>query len=400
MPVPVPRISKTPAHPVIKKNKSGHLQANPFQSLTRTLPVSPTGPPPSYGTREEWIESLPSWRRQKQRRIWEDDNTSQFQQPAAQDFPQGLAAAGNATVIKGERVQTCIPPLYTSSKSMIVEDLFVVSASTDEVDDEMRFDFPQLEWDMCTDHDYAAEERVQVFAAPNPSPASIDSDVSVAGAHPYERGAFSPVLEEESPSIACHDVASSPLEPVTPFCDFVDRIVTGPQSSAQTCGIGLNGVNSSMPFRKDNALGLRSFQHAATAPITEPPKQSVQAQVSEALPASASAYKKLAEPLAEWMANYVWKVCTTGYNLPPGYVNSTSIPLARFFGLPSVQSCTIHPLHSLVNNFTAIRGLFGNMVHCKTSCVLRLYITRTRSWEGTTFQNGLVRRTSCLKLCC
>ena len=138
MPVPVPRISKPVAHPVIKKNNPGGLQANPFQNLTRTLPVSPTGPPPSYGTREQWIESLPTWRRQKPRRIWEDDNTIQVQQRAAQDFLQGLTVAANAPVIKGARAQACIPPMCSmldTSRSSIPK---VVSAGNGEADEEMH----------------------------------------------------------------------------------------------------------------------------------------------------------------------------------------------------------------------------------------------------------------------
>ena len=317
MPVPVPRTSKLVAHPVIKKNKSGGLQANPFQNLTRTLPVSPTGPPPSYGTREQWIESLPTWRRQKPRRIWEDDNNSQVQQPAAQDFSQGLTVAADAPVIKGERAQACIPPLSTMLDSPRPSIPKVVSANDGEADDEMQLDLPQWKWESCMD--YAVESLPQQFGAPNSSPASVHTDVSIPAAHPYERGAFSPVFEDESPGFG--EGAPSPMEPVTPFCDFVDRVVAGTLPSKQSGGMDFTGAENAMP--KARVPCLQDFQSAGAAQIVEQPKQPAQAPVSATISSSATAYKKLAEPLAEWMASYVWKVCTTGYNLPSNYVNPT-----------------------------------------------------------------------------
>lgn len=315
MPVPVPRISKPVAHPVIKKNNPGGLQANPFQNLTRTLPVSPTGPPPSYGTREQWIESLPTWRRQKPRRIWEDENSNKVQQRAPQDFLKGLTVAANAPVIKGERAQACIPPLCTmldTSRSSIPK---VVSAGDGEADEEMHLDYPQWNWESCTD-------PTLEFGAPNPSPASIDTDVSMSGAHPYERGAFSPVFEEESPGFGSGlEAGSSPMEPVTPFGDFVDRAVAGTLPSKQTGGIDFIAAENAIP--RDNLPCLLDFQTAGTGRIVEQHRQPTQAPISVAISSSATSYKRLSEPLAEWMANYVWKVCTTGYNLPSNYVNPT-----------------------------------------------------------------------------
>jgi len=373
MPVPVPQISKPSAHPVFKKNNSGNLKANPFQNLTRTLPVSPTGPPPSYGTREEWIESLPSWRRQKPRRIWEEDITSRSEQPAVQDFTQGLIAAGNATVIKGERAQACIPPLYTSlepSAFSEVQDSAVMPAFSSEADDEVHFNFPQLKWEQCTNRGYVAEEQPQDFAAPNPSPASIDTDVSIIDAHAYERSAFSPVLEEESPDLAGgHGSASSPLGPLTPFCDFVDRMAPGPQSSVKPSGPGMNDSGNPMLCRVDKSDNLRSLQHNLAIPAIGPPAP---AQAPEASPNSASGYKKLAEHLSEWMAIYVWKVCTKGYNLPSAYVNSASTPIALIPDspprnlAPSIRSVLLSTLLQPSAVFLALWYITQLPVYCGT----------------------------------
>jgi hypothetical protein len=54
---------------------------------------------------------LPTWRRTKPRRIWEDDSCF-VEQRAEQDFCQGLTAADNASVIKGTHAQAWIPPLH------------------------------------------------------------------------------------------------------------------------------------------------------------------------------------------------------------------------------------------------------------------------------------------------
>src|SRR4051812_33973913 len=78
MPVPVPVNSHNPAHPVYKLHKiAGQpllkfpYQSSPtqsvFQYVTHNLPRRPTGPPAGFGTREEWLDSLPSWRRNKSR---------------------------------------------------------------------------------------------------------------------------------------------------------------------------------------------------------------------------------------------------------------------------------------------------------------------------------------------
>ncbi|PFH52640.1 hypothetical protein AMATHDRAFT_74109 [Amanita thiersii Skay4041] len=335
MPVPVPRISKPLAHPVIKKNKSGDYQPNPFQNLTLTLPLSPRGPPPSFGTREQWIESLPSWRRKKQRRIWEEDDTTQLKHPAAQDFHQGLAVAVNATVIKGERAQACIPPLYTpleSSQAISPNFPTAMAVSSLETDDEMNFDLPEWPYDAHSYHDddNAASRHNPSWndaTAPNPSPASINTDISLHDIQPYERGAFSPVFEEESPGTG-HEAASSPLEPVTPCGDFGDRAIARAQSSDGHCGISLAVTD---PTTYDRMSDFQSVQGKA---LFEHPKQPVRVCVSETTSSAATTYKKLAEPLSEWIANYVWKVCTTGLSLPSAYVNPTSIPIARFLDSP------------------------------------------------------------------
>src|ERR1700734_1823052 len=230
MPVPVPRQSNLPAHPVYKR---GNPKSSVFQQLSHTLPVSPTGPPPSFGTREEWINSLPSWRKLKPRRIWEDDNTRIGEGRGEQNFPEGLTGAANASVIKGTRAQAGIPPLFTllQNSSIVPEasQTEMRQGCDEDADDEMSSD--------CSVMDQGQYDNESQWSASSPA-ANVDDEMDVPDVHQYcvaeerpgwhrddgvifeeqsyERGAFSPVYEDDSPQMVDGpDVASSPIGPAT-----------------------------------------------------------------------------------------------------------------------------------------------------------------------------------------
>lgn len=333
MPVPVPRLFKPVAHPVIKKNNCGDGQINPFQHLTRTLPVSPTGPPPSFGTREQWINSLPSWRRTKPRRIWEDD--SRFvEQRAEQDFRQGLTAADNASVIKGTHAQAWIPPLHTLPEvpglSAVETPIELPQSSDGDADDEMSSGYSAIgpskfdnksQWstsspigDDADSMDVEHQSQLQVVTA------LAEGDGATYDEPMYERGAFTPVFEDESPGTASgHDDGSSPLEPVTPFGEFVDRAVAATQPypvfDNTYAPVGFLAHESQYDY-PDQLCGPQCYQaQPVYQPVVEQPKEQVPAP-EVVTPTASPGYKKLAEPLSDWIANYVWKVCTTGLSLP------------------------------------------------------------------------------------
>lgn len=336
MPVPVPRLSKPVAHPVLKHAQTGDADpVNPsvFQHLTRTLPVSPTGPPPSFGTREQWINSLPSWRRTKPRRIWEDDIRC-AEECAEQSFQEGLTVAGNASVIKGARAQACIPPLYTllvnTGVPLAVSPAVPPQACDGDADDEMSSDCSAMGQDH---HDNESQWSASSPTGNVADPMDVESRPEYAGSSPalshtvgtadtdriYERGAFTPVFEDESPGTASvHDVASSPIEPVTPFGEFVDRAVAATQTYTSYdhaypgADVGLQELQYSY---QNNVCGPQCYQ-AQLYQAVEQPKEQAPAPELVVTPSATDAYKKLAEPLAEWVANYVWKVCTTGMSLP------------------------------------------------------------------------------------
>ncbi|KAJ7117325.1 hypothetical protein C8R43DRAFT_901899 [Mycena crocata] len=337
MPVPVPRISKTPAHPVVKKKSGG---GNPFQSLTCSLPVSPPGPPPSFGTREEWINSLPTWRRTKPRRIWEEDSRFAGRR-AEQDFYAGLAAADqNASAIKGPRVEACIPPLYT----LFRPDLPL--ASDGDADDEMSSDYSALDrvqydndsqWSNSSlgmEVDYQSQLDIST-SSPASDPANYDEQV-------YERGAFTPVFEDQSPGFCSGpDIGSSPVGPVTPFGEFVDRAVAA--ESYATYGESMSAKSQ----EEQQCVSLpRAYDASAYPPYVtlDQPREEVPAPAPEVVtPSATSGYRKLAEPLSDWVANYVWKACSTGFSLPSAFSHPSMVK-HRSSSPPSYLANAVHSL--------------------------------------------------------
>jgi hypothetical protein len=333
MPVPVPRHSQQVAHPVVKKLNCGDGLTIPFQNLTRTLPISPTGPPPSFGTREQWINSLPSWRRTKPRRIWEDD-THFADQRAEQSFYRGLTAAGNASVIKGAHAEACIPPLYTllqaPGQPPAETSPGLLLGSDGDADDEMSSDYSAMDqghldnesqWSATSparndDDGMMVEDQSHIQGIG--SRGLILTDHASYDEEAYERGAFTPIFEDESPGTASgQDVGSSPLEPITPFGEFVDRAVAAAQPYADGDGSFLNGMVIQGNDHQDEICGPQCYQlEPSYQPIVPQPREAAPAAPEVITPSATTGYRKLAEPLSEWIANYVWKVCTTGHSLP------------------------------------------------------------------------------------
>ncbi|TDL29443.1 hypothetical protein BD410DRAFT_22397 [Rickenella mellea] len=342
MPVPVPIVSHTPAHPVIKPTtvtRDRPLSIQPhsprrsiaFQSVLHNLPRHPEGPPAGFGTREEWLESLPSWRRNKSRQRSQEkvDNT----QPAApvnfqHDPTERSAAAG--------RLPEAYPLSIGDSETMRTS--FIEQRPPTLVKN--RFpDRPgyvaDLEMVQPCDHPPR-------LIASNPFPQNSDTHGHPLGCYPTDpfsamledlddsrtyhdkKGAFSPVREDEyaSPqnmfhasSIPTQVMDSSPAVQIhqntTPFADYVDKaIATHPvQVSVQ------NGSKSNDGVPRDP-------QQAASDPVMNP--------------AAIRAYRKMADPMADWLAEYIWKVCTVGLGLP-----------ARFIGESYGNRYSSHPPSSL-----------------------------------------------------
>ncbi|KAF9221920.1 hypothetical protein BS17DRAFT_223991 [Gyrodon lividus] len=335
MPVPVPSVPNPIAHSVQKCNKAGdstNSQPSVFQHLKRTLPLSPTGPPPSFGSRKQWINSLPSWRRTKARHIWDNDSSSATVVDR-QGFCKGLARAVNAPAIKGAHVQACIPPLNTLLKNCGME---IVAREPFGTEQE-----PRAHWSRTPSVDHVKQALVESDATDGHgwSP--------TAHLHPEDEGGlFAPVLEDDSPDLMGGDVGSSPLEPLTPFGDYVDQAVATSDATVAHDPLAPNRPQE-FQFPYSALCGAQCYSqcyHLQAYPHLEVKEPSVTA--SEQPPTATLAYKKLAGPLPEWIVSYVWKVCTNAIVLPQpiaGYTLS-NVPQLR-------QPAPLHligPVHSLL----------------------------------------------------
>ncbi|KAF5369992.1 hypothetical protein D9758_001305 [Tetrapyrgos nigripes] len=346
MPVPVPCLPKQPAHPVIKSHHNDSIfngDNHSFGGLT--IPLSPTGPPPSFGTREQWINSLPSWRRSKPRRIWEDDSHS-FNPGPQQGFHQGLAGAVNAPVIKGVPAKACLPPLSS---------VYPLEGAQSDVDMYIAFDNPAV-----------SSGNAAIPARTNHHVVSRNANVAY---NDQNKGAFSPIFEDQSPTTRSdQDPSSSPLEPVTPFGDYVDRAVATSQYD-QSYPVQERGVYEDMA----------QYCPQLTQPVFEEmPKEPVPAPASApelVTPTATAGYRKLSEPLSDWIANFVWKACTTGLNLPsfasrPIATKSYPVPA------PSYLATSVHSL--LLSTLLQPSAIFLSL----------WYIIRLPIYFGTVGLNG------------
>lgn len=324
MPVSVPRQSKPQAHLVDKSSQRASGDLVPSQCVTGTLPAPRPGPPSSLSACEEWLTSLPSWRRNKQRNYSDEAGLPQLSE--TQDFYLGLTAAANAPVIKGPLAEACIPPMnynlpkrrQEAPRSARHFDQGRAQFDMDVETDTAYTSAHQLQWD---DTLLASRDAVDAMVEDHPRsftsyPSPIEYLTDSASYNRFcQSGAFSPIFHDQSPGSASGpETGSSPLEPVTPFGEFVDRAVAHAQ-----------------PAPVDNQYAERSIIHDYFRPafeayqvapvyptIADEPKQ--QDPVADTVPPTTSVgYKKLSQPLSEWVAVYVWKACTTGFSLPEAF---------------------------------------------------------------------------------
>ena len=312
MPVPVPRLNRQPAHPI---NKPINGQTIPI--FVGSKPAPPLGTPPSFRTREEWNNSLPSWRRPQQR-PYKDENCISY---ATQDFCQGLTVAENATVIKGAPAEACIPPTYHLSQVPQMAksnthgpDQSRMGTIEDQVDtgftavDQAQFD-SHMQWDV----DFLVSDSGAIDAVGVNRHQCPINNRAVDSAH--NKNHFGAFYEDHSPASGV-DSNTSPLEPVTPFGEFVDRAVAEPQFSMDNRYGMQNAIANNY---EDNKPDLEAYKPPPVFPsISDFPKEP-DPIVDTVTPSATVGYKTLSEPLSEWVANYVWKVCTTGFSLPHAF---------------------------------------------------------------------------------
>lgn len=291
MPVPVPRASQPPAHPVHKHSKTEDASKSSsfFHHLKHTLPVSPTGPPPPFGSRDQWIKSLPSWRRTKTRRILEDDA---YSTPQEQNYQQGLTSAADAHVIKGNHAEACLLPMNAFLQNGVNP-----PSVPGDLNQQMYVDHIKSSW------------------------STARFDTSTQGyLWPQVDNAFAPVLEDDSEDMINGDLGSSPIGPMTPFADYVDRAVA--TSDLTTL--------SDIPLKQEDIQslchGLQCYD-VIDYQYADPIKQEPVAPVNDSAPSASTKYKKFAEPMADWIVSYVWKVCNNSIALPAAVSKYTYVIL-------------------------------------------------------------------------
>ncbi|KAG2077663.1 hypothetical protein BDR04DRAFT_1000563 [Suillus decipiens] len=284
MPVPVP--PRQPAHQVHKYSKTEDAsKSHPsvFQNLKHTLPVSPTGPPPSFGSRDQWINSLPSWRRTKTRHIWEDDLRSTSEERKERRFYQGLTSTADVQVSKGDHAEACLPPLNAFPQKC------ALNTSPSEVDQPIHAEHRTLS--------YAPVWGTESYDSPDNS-----------STYDYVWPRFAPVLEDDSDDMMNGDLGSSPIGPATPFAEYVDRVIA--TSDVPT-------VSDRIPLRQDSLYhhGLHSYNMVDYQHADQIKQESVTS--NDSAPSASIKYKMFAEPMADWIVSYVWKVCKNSIALPP-----------------------------------------------------------------------------------
>jgi hypothetical protein len=147
----------------------------------------------------------------------------------------------------------------------------------------------------------------------------IGDGMNVSPIESYDRiltrnfGAFSPLLEDPSPDTNQYDPGSSPLGPITPtpFGDFIDRAITSTDVEPT--------IDPTYPDLGRQPYDYHGNQQPQYGQVQIFPKQSPRKQVPVVAappPTATTEYKKLVDPLSEWLACYVWRVCSTGAGLP------------------------------------------------------------------------------------
>lgn len=282
MPVPVPPYSRPPTHPADKLKR--HSDPTRYTTLHT-----------SYS-----FDCLDTQRSASHRphRIWEEElPTSQL------GFPQGLTTAANAGVIKGARAQACLPPATSLARRS-----------------QPHIHSRRHSSGNMTHRSIPARNEDETGDTMNVSP--IESYDKIFASN---FGAFSPVLEDPSPDANQYDSGSSPIGPITPtpFGDFIDRAITSGyiESTIDPTYLDLGR----QPHNAHHVNRQPQYGQVTQIVAKQSPRKQVPA-IAAPPPTATSEYKKLVDPLSEWLACYVWRVCSTGAGLPSHFVRPSSFP--------------------------------------------------------------------------
>ncbi|KAL4075786.1 hypothetical protein J3A83DRAFT_2049804 [Scleroderma citrinum] len=285
MPVPVPFVARAPACPSRKHHNLGN-SLKIHSSLShhgRALSLSSANQPLAHN-------SFHPWARYKDRES--DHRPVSAVERRDQGFRLGLAGATDAPAIKGARAEACSSPLFTFTPNGAMEESADVRPWTarDLVNQE-----PPIE--SCDD------TQLKGVRGWSSTPNLCLED---------EPGPFAPLLEDDSSDLVNGELGSSPLEPLTPFGEYVDRAVA--TSDATTIYDPL--VSASPQERLISIPSACGSEYSHHQSYTTFAVKEGTCHGGTRPPSATLTYKRFAEPMAEWVVTYVWKVCTNGIALP------------------------------------------------------------------------------------
>lgn len=254
-----------------------------FQYVISNLPSNPTGPPPGFGTREEWLQSLPAWRKNKPRQTSQDQKlVSDMGLSEYVDFNRGLIDTRFVSVSKGGVAEACSPPVPSNPKGL-----------------REGFQYPNM---------YGVLSVRQTASTGLEAPPS--SVTAIGMAQPLSLLALSPDRGDDSPispsprtpdslEVWASTTLADPENCPTPFAEHVDRAFAEAAALSPQPAYVTRSVCKQPTTQECSSLPLE--------PILNP--------------LSMRSYRAMAEPLSDWLALYIWRVCTTGLSLRPEYSN-------------------------------------------------------------------------------
>lgn len=295
MPVPAPRLIRHSSHPVSKSEHPAQVTNKPvFQPLTHNLPFPLRGVPAAVGTRGQWARSMDPWATlHKPRKSWEDGIPFDDREDDENlGFQVGLTGAVNAPVSNGSRAQAPFPPLFPS---LTLAAPTSYERYSDAIGDDADSDYSPMHYGNGSEWSYDDDADMDDGFDPSLDERYEPSRVGYEQTRAYN----SPLLDDLSP-MAPMDPASSP-GPITPFGEFVDRVVTSHSGAFDAEGHSHPTKYRSREAYQGEGCGAECEQcqsyEVPRAPAT-------------ATPSADEAYRKLVDPMSEWIAAFVWKVCT------------------------------------------------------------------------------------------
>ena len=298
MPVPVPKRSRLPAHPVVKHStvvREGQplSRENTLCDLA-TCPVATSELSLSSG-----ICNKPFTKHTLRKDQCSFTSTELGVHISLSFDPQlacwgkdrslcGLTGAANAPISKEKHAEACFLPFSDEESSMTVDFCSGLGAAN------------ALNSGYETDSDTLVPLRRWHSSVPWTQTSSNASAKYAVEEHSFLAGG-----EVGSSYDLPQEKTSSKNEfPTTPFADFVDRVIASDATRLEEHFYMDSRANAGYVRtpRRQQEVAPQSIENVADS-------------------AYIKAYRALADPMSIWMGDYIWKVCTTGLSLPQRFVN-------------------------------------------------------------------------------